>query len=325
MRIESYDDRPPPADTDDFLQRLALKQVDTDIYTGWCHAGAPLRAFGGQVAAQALVAAGATVSQPDRHVHSLHGYFLRPGQTRDRIVYMVDRPREGRSFSTRRVRAMQYGEIIFSMAASFAPQQQGPTHQRDCEPEPTSDGPGHCAPPWFSAIPKPDEIAAERLFDHISLGQDLDREARTQLLLEAGYPEHQILEIRVIPPEDAHRLSGGLFDRMVWVRAPKGLPDDPMVHVCALTYFSDLLLVSTITGHHGGRRGVTGLDIASIDHAMWFHELFAADDWLLFATDSPIAGHGRGFARGTFHDQTGRLVASTAQEALLREPPGGPR
>ena len=313
MHLNRMEDAPPPPDTDDFLSRLQLTQVDRDIFTGWCHAGAPLRAFGGQVAAQALVAAGVTVADEQRHVHSLHSYFLRAGRTSDHIVYGVERLRDGRSFSTRRVRAVQFGETIFAMSASFAPQQSGPVHQRDLAED-------REVPAWWPELPAPEGIAAETVFDHVLLAQDTDERDRLQILLDAGYPERQILDMRVIMPQDAARISGGRFDRMVWLRTPQPLPDDDLIHVCALTYFSDLTLVSTVTGHHGGRRGTHGLQISSIDHAMWFHNTFRADQWLLFATDSPIAGHGRGYARGQFFAADGTLVASAAQEVLLRAP-----
>ena len=314
MRLDPLEDRPPPRDTADFLSRLELKRVDRDIFTGWCHAGAPMRAFGGQVAAQALVAAGATVPHEERHVHSLHSYFLRPGRTSDHIVYGVERLREGRSYSTRRVRAVQYGETIFAMSASFAVEQSGPSHRRDVDSE-------RDAPTWWPDLPAPEGIAEETLIDHVLLAQDTDERDRLQILIDAGYPEHQILDMRVIMPEDAQQISGGRFDRMVWLRTPHPLPDEALVHVCALTYFSDLTLVSTVTGHHGGRQGTRGLHISSIDHAMWFHNRFRADEWLLFATDSPISGHGRGFARGQFFRSDGVLAASASQEVLLRDPP----
>lgn len=299
--IDSQHDRPPEPDAEDFTSRLRLQQIDRDLFTGWCHAGAPMRAFGGQVAAQALVAAGATVDEEGRDVHSLHAYFLRPGRTTDRIVYMVDRPRDGKSFTTRRVRAVQYGEVIFTMSASFSIPQQGPSHRRDSP-----------APSWWGDLPTPESLAPERVFDHLSVSQ--------QELVEHGYPTRQRFDIRVIPPPDAYRLSAGRFDRMVWVRSAQRLPSIQLLHVCVLTYFSDLNMVGTVMGAHGGRARTRGLDIASLDHTMWVHEPFRSDEWLLFATDSPASGHGRGLARGEFFSQQGRLSASIAQEVLIREP-----
>ena len=306
--IEDFQDRPPPSDHDDFMARLRLKQIDRDVFTGWCHAGSPLRAFGGQVAAQALVAAGATVAG-DREVHSLHSYFLRPGRTTDHIVYMVDRPRDGRSFTTRRVRAIQYGEIIFALSASFAGPQDGPTHQR-----------GGVPPAWWGAVPDPRTLLPERVFDHVSLAAEADPAGRKEALADAGYPTRQLFDLRIIEPSQVFELAGGLHDRMVWVRSVQDLPEANLPHVCVLTYFSDLNMVGTILGQHGGRRSAAGLEVASLDHAMWFHAPFRSDQWMLFTTDSPASGGGRGFARGEFYRADGVLAASAAQEALIRQP-----
>ncbi len=305
--ISAYHDR-PPSPQDDFLTRLRLKQVDRDVFTGWCHAGSPLRAFGGQVAAQALVAAGATVADESRDVHSLHAYFLRPGHTTDHIVYMVDRPRDGRSFTTRRVRAIQYGKTIFTMSVSFAEPQTGPEHQREGR-----------QPAWFRAVPPPDSLPPEVVFDHITLTADPSESNLATALTEHGYPTAQRFDLRVIEPARALEVSQGRFDRLNWVRSSEDLPNVQLLNVCILTYFSDLNMVGTVTGHHGGRAGARGLDIASLDHAMWFHNRFWADEWLLFATDSPSAGHGRGFARGEFFRRDGVLAASAAQEVLIRD------
>lgn len=262
---------------------------------GWCHAGSPLRAFGGQVAAQALVAAGTTVEQPGRTVHSLHGYFLRAGSTTDHIVYMVDRLRDGRSFSTRRVRAVQYGKTIFAMSASYKQDLRGPGHQSEAL--------------WIADVPRPDDTPKLDLAERLG---------RTGPLADNGYPQHEFIDIRFVDHDWAHNHSGGRFDRMAWVRADHALPDESLYHVCALTYFSDLSMVGTVLGHHGGSER-DDLEVASIDHAMWFHNDFRADDWLLFATSSPISGAGHGFATGEFYTQDGTLVASAAQEVLMRE------
>ncbi len=310
--IRLFDDAPPPSDHDTFVRRLTLKQVDRDIFTGWCHAGAPLRAFGGQVAAQALVAAGATVDDAARSVHSLHAYFLRPGRTTDHIVYQVDRPRDGRNFTTRRVRALQYGETIFTLSASFALSQPGPSHQRDGG-----------APPWWELVPAAEDLRAERALDHVRVPSG-DADRRAELLARAGYPSQQLFDLRVVEPDRARTLTQGRFDRMVWVRSVQDLPDDPLLNVCILTYFSDLTLAGTALGHHGGRRA-QNIELASLDHAMWFHQGFATDQWMLFATISPASGGGRGFSRGEFYRTDGVLAASAAQEVLLRERQPPPR
>lgn len=293
-----------------FIDRLGLRRVDRDIFTGWCHAGAPQRAFGGQVAAQALVAAGTTVDGDDRTVHSLHAYFLRPGRTTDHIVYLVDRPRDGRSFSTRRVTAVQYGETIFMMSASFATDQTGPRHA------PRNAG-------FVAGLPVPESIDPESVFDHVDVPPVTAEADPVRDLREAGLPAHQLLDLRLVPRDAVTSADAGA-DQMAWVRLPERLPDRSLLHVCALTYLSDLTLVATVLGHHGGRRGTRDLQIASIDHAMWFHERFRADEWLLFVTDSPVAGHGHGFARGAFYTAGGTLVASVAQEVLVRQPPAEP-
>ncbi len=288
----------PPADSG-FLERLTLNRIDRDIFIGWCHAGAPLRAFGGQVAAQALVAAGTTVEQPGRVVHSLHAYFLRAGSTSDHIVYMVDRPRDGRSFSTRRVRAVQYGKTIFTMSASYAQALAGPAHQNDPLPEQN----------WIDRVPRPLDLPRTHILDRLRNSDPRD-----------DLPEHDFVDIRFVPAEDVTAITAGRFDRMAWVRADQPLPDKSLYHVCAMTYFSDLTLVGTVLGHHGGYFGRADLDVASLDHAMWFHEPFRADDWLLFVTSSPISGGGHGFATGQFFTADGTLISSASQEVLMREP-----
>jgi len=291
-----------------FTERLRLERVDRDIFTGWCHAGAPLRAFGGQVAAQALVAAGRTVDDPDRHVHSLHGYFLRPGRTTDAIVYLVDRTRDGRSFSTRRVTAMQYGETIFTMSASFAIREPTLEHQIN-------------AP----AVPGPEGLPAYHIprFTQDSMPQDdQSNDPRGGALDDEGYPEHELLQLRFVDAEVVAEATHGAAQRIAWVRIQEQLPDDPLLHVCTLAYFSDLTLIGTILEPHGGRQANMDLDLASIDHAMWFHSPFRCDEWMMFVQDSPIARGGHGFARGEFYRRDGLLVASAVQEALLRRPRG---
>lgn len=276
----------------DFINRLTLVPIDRDIFTGICHSGAPMRAFGGQIAAQSLMAAGATVGDASRHVHSLHGYFLRPGRTKESITYLVDRPRDGRSFSTRFVRAVQDGETIFMMTASFALTDPGPTHQ-------------------FTAptIATPSSLPGSRIADTVPT------EIRERRRLD--YPEEQLFELRFV--EDEHEtlpLVDDRYERTTWVRITQPLPDDPLTQACALTYLSDLTMVGTaIAPHHKFREG---LQLASIDHAMWFHAPVRVDEWLLFAQDTPVANAGHGLARGLFYDTKGVLVASVVQESLMR-------
>ncbi len=277
-----------------FADRMSLQQIDRDIFTGWCHSGAPLRAYGGQIAAQSLMAAGRTVDGPERRVHSLHGYFLRPGRTKDSITYLVDRPRDGRSFSTRIVRAVQNGETIFMMTASFSTHDDGPEHQfaRPAmeSPEATTDIP----------IPLPSFLEGS------ARPRDLD------------YPESHIIDLRIVGADAPVALVDGRYERMAWVRIREDLPEDPLIQPCALTYLSDLTMVSTALAPHADAVHRPDLMLASIDHAVWFHGPVRADRWLLFAQDTPVARGGHGLARGLFFDEDGSLVASVVQESLMR-------
>ncbi|EFC85999.1 acyl-CoA thioesterase II [Frankia sp. EUN1f] len=279
----------------EFSDLLALEHIDRDIFRGSCHDGAPMRAFGGQVAAQAQIAAGRTV-EPDRWMHSLHGYFLRPGRTDAPILYLVERIRDGRSFSTRRVSAVQNGETIFSMSASF----QRP---RDTPEEHQLKAPDVPAPEtlrrWWGPIDEAPEYRPFLLIDVRSIPSGAEGAA------------HRPTFDRALAAAD------GMPRQNVWVRVDQPLPDDPLLHACALTYLSDLTLASTASLPYGAGPG--RLDVVSLDHAMWFHRTFRADDWLLFAQDSPSVGGARGLSRGTFFTRDGQLVASAIQEAgLLR-------
>jgi acyl-CoA thioesterase-2 len=277
---------------DDFLDRITLQQIDRDIFTGICHSGAPMRAFGGQIAAQSLMAAGTTVSDPNRDVHSLHGYFLRPGRTQESIAYLVERPRDGGSFSTRIVRAVQNGETIFMMTASFAVTDAGPEHQFS---EPLVIDPALV--PEASVLGRIPLAAQDRMSLH--------------------YPEETLLELLIVGDEaKSLELIDGRYERMAWVRVTQPLPASGLVQACALTYLSDLTMVGTALAPHPQNR--EDLQLASIDHAMWFHAPVRADQWLLFAQDTPVARHGHGLARGLFYDTNGALVASVVQESLMR-------
>ncbi len=276
-----------------FADRMALEQVDRDIFTGWCHSGAPLRAYGGQIAAQALAAAAQTVPV-ERPVHSLHGYFLRPGRTKDSIVYLVDRPRDGRSFSTRFVRAVQHGETIFMMTASFALPDAGPAHQFTMPgvPPPLAVDPMPVPPPaYLQATDDPGEL---------------------------GYPAADIIGLRIVGAGTSIGLVDGRYERTAWVRVAEDLSDDWRIQSGALTYLSDLTMVSTAMAPHVDDTPADSLMVTSIDHAVWFHAPARADQWLLFALDTPFAGGGHGLARGLFFDQAGTLVASVVQESLMR-------
>jgi acyl-CoA thioesterase-2 len=247
--------------------------------------------FGGQVAGQALVAAGRTVPA-DRPVHSLHAYFIRPGDPAVPIVYTVDRVRDGRSFTTRRVSAIQHGRIIFTLSASFHQPEPGPEHA-DPMPE---------APPPEQVERQSDRLA--RVYGQVPpqvLDSPIDLRSVGPMSMEAGRDP-----------------SLRTFRNLIWLRVDGQLPDDPLLHVCLMTYVSDLtLLDSVLTGH-----GLSWMDGrtsgASLDHAMWFHRPFRADRWLLYAQDSPVACGARGLARGQVFTAEGKLVVSVMQEGLIR-------
>jgi acyl-CoA thioesterase II len=250
------------------------------------------RVFGGQVAGQALVAAGRTVPA-DRPVHSLHAYFIRPGDPSVPIVYTVDRVRDGRSFTTRRVSAIQHGKVIFTLSASF--------HR----PEP---GPQHAV--RMPEVPPPDQMpsVAERLEKVFGPHSD-------------NFFRSRPIDLRFVGPltfEAERDPALRTTESLVWLRVEGDLPDDPMLHVCLMTYVSDITLLDSVLLTHGlswadGR--TTG---ASLDHAMWFHRPFRADRWLLYAQETPFTGGARGLARGQVFTQDGQLVVSVVQEGLVR-------
>jgi len=269
------------------VRLLDLEPVEVDIFRGVSPQASQQRVFGGQVAGQALVAAGRTVPA-DRSVHSLHAYFIRPGDPSTPIVYLVDRIRDGRSFTTRRVVAVQHGQAIFNLAASFHRAEPGLEHQR--------------AMPTV-ADPETLPTLGERYAGH-------DRPARRAHPIDLRYVDD--------PPWVAR--SGAPREPLsrVWMRADGELPDDPLVHVCVLTYASDMTLLDSVLVTHGLAWGMDGLRGASLDHAMWFHRPFRADEWLLYESESPAASGGRGFATGRIWTRDGRYVASVVQEGLLR-------
>ncbi len=287
------DDGPVGQEAVDGLVRLLdLERIEEDIFRGVSTKSRWQRVFGGQVAGQALVAAGRTVPD-DRRVHSLHSYFVRPGDPTIPILYEVDRVRDGRSFSTRRVIAVQHGQTIFSLSASFQLEQDGFQHQQPMPADvPPPDalpalvnryGPSPEAAAWYRSMPKPIDL---RYVDD--------------------------------PPwiQHAHGPREGMS--RVWMRADGVLPDDPLLHVCVLTYASDMTLLDSVLVRHGLAPGLDPISMASLDHAMWFERTFRADEWLLYSTSSPSASGGRGLATGRFYTQDGRLVCSVVQEGMVR-------
>jgi acyl-CoA thioesterase-2 len=281
-----------PGVNTDFANQLMLRRIDRDIFTGHANGGGPIRTYGGQVAAQSLMAAGMTVDDPERHVHSLHGYFLRPGRSEERITYIVERPRDGGSFSSRIVRAIQNGETIFMMTASFSVEDSGPEHQFE-QP---------MAPPPEDGTGDP----------------HMDPEVEESEEQPAAQNRRRWIDLRLFNPEESVKMKDGRYERMAWVRILHELPQNPLIQACALTYLSDLTMVPTALSPNTHMRDQ--LQMASIDHAVWFHAPIRTDQWLLFAQDTPVARGGHGLARGLFYDQDGILIASVVQESLIRGP-----
>jgi acyl-CoA thioesterase II len=274
---------------------LDLEQIEINIFRGRSPQENLQRVFGGQVAGQALVAAGRT-TDGDRPVHSLHAYFLRPGVPGVPIVYQVERVRDGRSFTTRRVVAVQQGRTIFNLTASFHQPELGIDHQ---VPMP--------------AVPDPESLPklAEEIRDHLGeLPESLERMER-RMAFDIRYVERLRWDAGEL--RDAEPRSG------VWMRAIGSLGDDPLVHTCALTYASDMTLLDAVRIPVEPLWGPRGFDMASLDHAMWFHRPFRADEWFLYQQESPIATGGRGLARGQIFDREGRLIVSVMQEGLFRK------
>ncbi len=278
---------------DEVVRLLDLEQIEVDIFRGRSPDGERRqRVFGGQVAGQALVAAGRTVPA-DRPVHSLHAYFIRPGDPAVPLVYMVERVRDGRSFTTRRVTVVQHGKTIFTLSASFHHPEPGFEHA-DVMP----------------AVPGPDEVEPTA-----------DRMRRLFGPAADEYSRDNPVELRHIGPltVEAERDSSLASDRnLVWLKADGELPDDPLLHVCMMTYASDMTLLDTVLLAHGVSWSDGLIAGASLDHAMWFHRPFRADRWLLYAQDSPTASGARGLARGEVFTAEGQLVVSVVQEGLLR-------
>ncbi len=276
----------------DLLALLELEQLEVNLFRGASRDIGAAQVFGGQVLGQALTAASATVE--GRIVHSLHAYFLRRGDFNAPIVYEVDRSRDGHSFSNRRVIAIQHGAQIFNMTASFQAPEDGLEHQ----------------------IEMPQVPAPESLPDIVeTLRGMLDRlPERVQRFVESPRP----FEFRMVQPMDFPPSRKGPPARQVWFRAVGSLPDDEALHRRLLAYVSDFYLLDTAALPHGVSFFSSKVIMASIDHAMWFHRPLRVDDWLLYALDSPSASGARGFGRGSLFARDGRLVASTAQEGLIR-------
>jgi acyl-CoA thioesterase-2 len=260
---------------------LGLEQLEVNIYRGAVfnpEDGYLARTFGGHIAGQALVSAVRTVD-PKYHLHSLHGYFLRPGDATKPAVYLVDRPRDGSSFCTRRVNAVQNGEVIFAAGASFQTRQSGIEHQ-DTMP----------------VTPPPEDLP--------------------EFNSQGGLAQFAEWDIRRVPRDRLNALPGRVSPQQVWFKHRDPLPDDPLLHLCALAYMSDMTLLASAHASHEAER--QHIAVASLDHAMWFMRPFRADEWLLYDQSSPSACGGRALTQGQIFNQHGQLVAAVMQEGLTR-------
>ncbi|WP_068310778.1 acyl-CoA thioesterase II [Polycladidibacter hongkongensis] len=278
---------------DSLLQTLGLENLEHNLFRGNSPKAGWQRVFGGQVIGQALVAAYRTVPE-ERSVHSLHGYFLRGGDPSTPIIYEVDRIRDGGSFTTRRVVAIQHGQAIFSMSASFQVQEGGLSHQAS-----------------MPDVPMPEDLPGEE-------------ELKERYLAHAPEPVRKYferrrpIELRPVELQRYFTTDKKPPTQYVWVRATAPLPEEARIHECVLAYASDMTLLDTALHVHGMSVFNPKVQVASLDHAMWFHQPFKADEWLLYAQDAPASGGGRAFTRGSLFTREGQLVASTSQEGLMR-------
>ncbi|HIF94065.1 MAG TPA: acyl-CoA thioesterase II [Myxococcales bacterium] len=274
------------------LDLLDLEEIELNIFRGRSPQERSQRVFGGQVVGQALVAAHRTVE--DRHVHSLKGDFLRPGDPKIPILYEVDRIRDGRSFTTRRVVAIQHGRAIFSMAVSFQVEESGFEHH----------------------TPMPDMPAPNDTPDPDQFNEKVRRMIPSEYRQWLDAP--QAIEVRPVEVRDPIEPEKTSPNLAIWLRAAGKLPDDDRIHQCVLAYASDMNLLDTCLLPHGVTWMNPKFQSASLDHSIWFHHRFRADEWLLFVQDSPSASGGRGFNRGLVYTEDGRLIASIVQEGLIR-------
>lgn len=282
----------------ELLKLFDLERIELNLFRGFSPDDGWRRIYGGQVLGQALAAASRTVD--DRSCHSFHAYFLRAGDPKVPILYEVDRARDGRSFTARRVIAVQHGRQILNMAASFQIAEDGLDHQ-DAMPE----------------VPEPEALdSIVALVERT--GDPLRKEYWTYIM------RNRPVELRPVVPAGAPDSARSAAVQHVWFRTTGPVPDDSVVQQSMLAYMSDFSLLDTATHPHGVNFLHPRMQVASLDHAMWFHRSFRAQEWLLYALDSPSASGARGFARGSIFDRDGRLVASVAQEGLIRMHPPSP-
>ena len=277
---------------DSLVELLDLEELEVNIFRGVSPEEDSQRVFGGQVLGQALVSAGRTVDAGS--AHSLHAYFLRPGDPTTPILYQVDRTKDGRAFTTRRVIAIQHGRAIFHLEVSFHRPEPGHVHQDAMPDAPDPES----LPTWNERLESKLATAPEALRDWMLRDRPIDCRYVSDFdpISPDEHPPHQL----------------------VWIRANGDLPDDPLLHRCVAAYASDMTLLDTAALPHAIAWTDPKYQVASLDHAMWFHNDFRADDWLLYAQQSPAAGGGRGFSTGSLFTRDGRLVVSVVQEGLLR-------
>lgn len=278
----------------ELVSLLQLEKIEDGIYRGQSQDIGFKALFGGQVMGQAVAAAIETV-EPDRLIHSLHSYFLRAGDSNKPVVYEVENLRDGKSFNARRIKAIQNGKAIFYMTASFQVAEVGFEHQ-DVMPD----------------VPAPDLLPSYN--DFILENQKyIPESVRGKFLAERPVELRPIQKYNWVKPEKSPALH------QMWIKANGSLPDDPNIHACMLAYCSDFQFLTTSLMPHGASYWTPNFQMASIDHAMWFHRPFRVDEWLLYSTDSPSACGGRGLVKGQIFNQKGELVASTMQEGLIRQ------
>lgn len=293
--------KPTPASghaLDELLKLLDLEQLEDNLYRGISPKEGWQRVYGGQVLGQALVAGVRTVSEP-RPVHSLHAYFLLPGDPKIPIVYEVERTRDGGSFSTRRIKAIQHGRTMFAMSASFHKAEESYEHQAE-----------------MPQVPPPEDLPSAATLMTKMLDR-LPENMRSYWQRERPFDMRPVDISRYLTREKTQPVQH------VWIRASGRLPDELSLHQCLLAYASDFTLLDTALIAHGKLLFDQDIQLASLDHALWFHRPFRADEWLLYTQDSPNANGARGLCRGSIYSQDGRLIATVAQEGLIRRRESG--
>lgn len=278
---------------DQLVSLLSMETIEENLFRGASQDLGFRQLFGGQVLGQALSAASQTVDS-ERQANSLHGYFLRAGDAKKPVIYQVERVRDGGSFSTRRVTAIQNGQTIFTCSASFHQQEEGFRHQTE-----------------MSDVPQPEDLIPEEELSP-RLAKALSQEKREKML------RAKAIETRPVQVLDPLHPAISAPIKQVWFKAAGVLPSSPALHKYLLAYASDFGLLTTSLLPHGASIWQPHMQVASLDHSIWFHEEVCLDDWLLYSMDSPWAGNSRGFARGSIYTRDGRLVASVAQEGLTR-------